>query len=71
MTGKVQHLTRSQFILTYGPGAIIESEGGPRLIPSINKGISTKYLNSSNIRNFEIVDSRLRVVLKNLKGKVL
>ncbi len=69
MTGKVQHLTRSQFILTYGPGAIIESEGGPRLIPSLNKGISTKFLSSSNIRDFEIVDSRLRVVLKNLKGK--
>ena len=69
MTGKVQHLTRSQFILIYGPGAIIESEGGPRLIPSINKGVSTRYLNSSNIRDFEIVDSRLRVVLKNLKGK--
>ena len=65
----MQHLTRSQFILTYGPGAIIESEAGPRLIPSINKGISTKYLNSNSIEDFKIVDSRLVAVLKNLTGK--
>ncbi|MDA8055061.1 MAG: DUF1998 domain-containing protein [Thermoplasmatales archaeon] len=69
MTAKTQHLTRSQFILTYGPGSIIESEKGPRLIPSINKGISNEILNSGNIENFEILDGRLRTALYNLGGK--
>ncbi len=69
MTNRVQHLTRSQYVLTYGPGAIIESENGPRLIPSINNGFSNYLLNSSSIENFEITDNRLRVVLKNLKNE--
>ncbi len=69
MTRRVQHLTRSQYILTYGPGAIIESENGPRLIPSINNGFSNYILNSNSIENFEITDNRLRVVLKNLKNQ--
>ena len=34
-----QELRRSQFILTYGPGSIIETKYGPRLIPSLRYGI--------------------------------
>ena len=30
-----QNLGKSQFILTFGPGSIIESVNGPRLIPSL------------------------------------
>jgi len=34
-----QHIRISQFITTYGPGAIIEGPRGPRVIPLPNRGI--------------------------------
>lgn len=36
---EVQNIRRSQYIYTYGPGAIIESVNGPRLIPNLSKGM--------------------------------
>lgn len=65
MIGKTQHIRRSQFVLTYGPGAIIESRKGPRLIPSLSRGLGDLF-SADKIRNFEITDSRLRTILKNM-----
>ena len=65
----VQHIRRSQFILTYGPGAIIESRNGPRLIPNfthlgdIHPG---DIFNEEEFKKYEIVDSRLRIAIKNI-----
>ena len=50
---KSQSLRRSQFIFTYGPGAILESKNGPRLIPSFLNGLGK---NTRYIENFEIED---------------
>ena len=36
----LQELRRSQFIFTYGPGALIESKNGPVIIPKISNGLS-------------------------------
>ena len=63
---KTHHIRRSQFVLTYGPGAIIESRNGPRLIPSLNRGLDGELLSPEKLKNFEITDSRLRTILKNM-----
>ena len=34
-----QDIRLSQFILTYGPGAILESTSGPRIIPLPDTGL--------------------------------
>lgn len=58
---KSQSLRRSQFIFTYGPGAILESKNGPRLIPSFMNGLGK---NTRYIENFEIEDDRLPQYLR-------
>lgn len=65
----VQHLRKSQFILIYGPGSIIESRNGPRLIPSVCYGLKNKYFNSEVFHEFEISDSRLRVAINKVYDK--
>ena len=56
MWGITQPLMRSQFILVYGPGAIIESENGPRLIPNLDIGIN-KF--GKTAKKYEINDVRM------------
>lgn len=68
MKKDVQHIRRSQFVLTYGPGAIIESRNGPRIIPSINHGLYRRSFSLDKFQEFEITDSRLRIAIKNLTG---
>ncbi len=67
MKKEVQHIRRSQFVLTYGPGAIIESRNGSRIIPSINRGIGSLF-SLDKFQEFEITDSRLRIAIRNLTG---
>jgi len=51
-----QSLRRSQYITTYGPGAILEGQDGPRVIPSLHlSGI----FEGRRLRDFEITDRRL------------
>lgn len=58
---KSQNLRRSQFILTYGPGSIIEGDNGPRIIPTIDIGL--RSFDEDTLNEFEIADVRLRSVL--------
>lgn len=59
-------MRRSQFVLTYGPGSIIESQNGARLIPKPGTGI--RNWGSDLLENFEIEDVRMGAVLgKNSK----
>ena len=54
----VQQIRASQFVITYGPGAIIEGLEGPRIIPRSDIGLFLK--NSSLVPNdFEISDQRM------------
>ena len=55
-----QPLRRSQFITTYGPGAILEGKQGPRVIPAL--GLSSLFSNRQ-VSSFEITDSRLSKAL--------
>ncbi|PSO09061.1 hypothetical protein B9Q04_02340 [Candidatus Marsarchaeota G2 archaeon BE_D] len=58
----VQHIRPSQFVITYGPGAILETRNGPRIILKIEHGLpNVKY------QDFEIADLRMSA---SLGGKV-
>lgn len=58
-----QNIRRSQFILTYGPGAIIEGEKGSRIIPSLENGLEN-YFSDEMLEKFEIRDARMRNILE-------
>jgi hypothetical protein len=59
-----QSIRPSQYIITYGPGAIIEGKNGPRLIPRADIGLFKDP--TISIYDYEISDSRLR--FGNLEG---
>lgn len=67
----IQPLRRSQFILTYGPGSIIETKFGPRLIPIPSIGMnSDRNPNWTLILNKEkniIEDARVCDYIKKAK----
>lgn len=58
MSKDFQHLSRSQFVFTYGPGSVIETKNGPRLIPSLANGLGG-YFNPTTFEQFEVNDVRL------------
>lgn len=60
-------IRRSQFITTYGPGAILEGPHGPRIIPSLEH--SGLFRNHSPA-DFEITDRRLSNALLDGAGIV-
>lgn len=49
---KSQMIRPSQFILTYGPGAILEGPNGPRIVPGLQEGL----LRSIALDDLEIAD---------------
>lgn len=51
-----QSLRRSQFIITYGPGAILEGPHGPRVIPTLGR---SGVFERNRPASFEITDRRL------------
>lgn len=55
-----QHIRRSQFVITYGPGAILEGQNGPRIIPSAEIGLFPER-GGLGIRpaDYEISDQRM------------
>ncbi len=52
-----QHLRQSQFVLTLGPGSILEGPFGPRIISRPDLGLF--YPNGLNPADFEISDQRM------------
>ena len=61
-----QELRRSQFILVYGPGSIIEGPNGSRLIPSF-EGLGEKNCDDSFFKKYEIKDVRMNQLLDDGK----
>ena len=53
-----QQVRRSQFVITYGPGAILEGHYGPRIIPAADIGL---FRQGSSIRPeaYEVSDPRM------------
>lgn len=64
---QTQYLRRSQFIITYGPGSILETRNGPRLILSPELGLF--YPNNLSPEKLEISDARMVELLKFLGGE--
>jgi hypothetical protein len=62
-----QPLRRSQFIITYGPGAILEGAEGPRIIPSLER---SRLFERRNPSDSEITDLRLSEALLGGAGIV-
>ncbi|KQC14077.1 MAG: hypothetical protein APR63_06190 [Desulfuromonas sp. SDB] len=63
-----QHISRSQFVFTYGPSSIIETKNGPRLIPSLHRGLG-RFFSEDVFEKFEIPDIRLcKYIQKNSKA---
>lgn len=60
-----QSLRRSQFITTYGPGAILEGPNGPRIIPTLDR---SGLFDQRRPADFEITDLRLSQALLNGAG---
>lgn len=68
MSRDFQHISRSQFVLTYGPGSLIETKKGPRLIPSLDRGLGVLF-NNDIFMKFEIGETRISKYIKNQSGK--
>ena len=72
MRNDVQNIRKSQYVLTYGPGSIIESQNGSRVIPSIDTGLSF-YINDEFLKKNEIEDIRMSTIVEgfeeNSRGK--
>ena len=56
-----QKLRRSQFVLVYGPGSLIETKNGSRLIPSL-KGLG-ENCNDEFFEHYELTDIRMNQLL--------
>jgi len=58
MANKTTHLRASQLVFAYGPGAIIETKNGPRIILNYQDGYG-RYFNNTNLENYKIEDIRM------------
>lgn len=64
MNPSMQKIRRSQFVLVYGPGSIIEGPHGSRLIPSL-KGLGKNNCKDAFFTKYEIKDVRMSYMLNN------
>jgi hypothetical protein len=53
-----EHIRPSQFVITYGPGAILETQNGPRIIPQPDVGLF-RVDNQLSPASYEISDQRV------------
>lgn len=68
MKNDVQNIRKSQFVLSYGPGSIIEGKNGSRLIPNLDSGLS-RYLSEEFLEKNEIDDIRMSNIVKTLESE--
>jgi hypothetical protein len=57
---RAQGIRPSQFITTYGPGALLEGVGGPRVVMSLDK---SNLFQTLGVEQFEIVEPALHQIL--------
>lgn len=68
MNRSMQKIRRSQFVMAYGPGSIIEGPNGSRLMPSL-KGLGKHNCNDAFFTKYEIKDVRMSYMLNNENKK--
>lgn len=67
MVRDIQEIRESQFVLMYGPGALIESKNGTRLIPEINHCLGSKRYKADFLKKNEFDDEvRMSSVIRSL-----
>ena len=67
MVRDIQEIRESQFVLMYGPGALIESKNGTRLIPEINHCLGSKRYNNDFLRKNEFGNEiRMSSVIRSI-----
>ena len=62
-----QQIRRSQFILTYGPGSIIEGKDGPRVMLDIQDGLGNRF-SETVLEKYEINNERARRLVAEATG---
>jgi len=68
MSNNIQHIRRSQFVLSLGPGAIIEGKNGPRIIRSIEYGLEGDLLSQDVLEKSAIGEYKLIKSIRTLIG---
>ena len=68
MKKDVQNIRKSQFVLSYGPGSIIEGKNGSRLMPSIDTGM-TWYMSKEFLEKNEISDIRMSNIVESFEDR--
>ena len=63
-----QEIRESQFVLVYGPGSIIESKEGSRLIPNIYHCLGNDDYSGNTFKDNEYNDMRMKSVIAEMKG---
>lgn len=66
MRKDVQNIRKSQFVLSYGPGSIIEGKNGSRLIPTIDTGMPW-YISKEFLEKNEISDIRMSNIVESFE----
>ena len=71
MKRDIQNIRESQFVLVYGPGSLIESKNGSRLIPNIKHCLGNKrYYNEDFLGNNEFKEEiRIRNIIKKEENR--
>jgi len=64
----MQNIRESNFVLTYGPGAIVETKRGARLIPMPDRYgfLSKNGVSSALLKRYEITDTRMSSVIRTI-----
>ena len=66
MRNDVQNIRKSQYVLTYGPGSIIESQHGSRIMPTIDTGIPF-YIDEDFLDKNKIDDIRMSTIIEGFE----
>lgn len=68
MSKDIQSIRESQFVLMYGPGSIIESKNGSRLIPQIKHCLGHQRFKKGFLNKNELLDDvRMSNIIKDLE----
>ena len=70
MNERIQKIRESQFVLLYGPGSIIESKNGSRLIPTIDHCLGDKRYNNDFLEHHQFNNEvRMSSVIRKMEKK--
>lgn len=70
MNKNIQKIRESQFVLLYGPGSIIESKNGSRLIPTIDHCLGNERYNNDFLEHHQFNNEvRMSSVIRKMEKK--